>query len=230
MAKLIVVAKSRKSPGTCNKCGTVIEAGQPYRHWTHWRGRKNCRCMACPAPRASELADSDKIGRVYAAAEAIEDAIAGWDRDSLDDIKTPVEDAMEQVREVAGEYEESASNMEDAFQGGSPQIDALQEKSQHLEGVADDIDGVISDFEEFDAENVDDIDDISLAEELEGWGAWAAEGVDAEADEEAVKAFITQHRDEIDDLREQRIADAKEEWADNIVSALEEFTSIEVEG
>ena len=54
------------------------------------------------------------------------------------------------VREVASEYGESADNMEQAFTGGSSQIDEIREKQEALDGWADEIEQAASEFEDWD--------------------------------------------------------------------------------
>ena len=75
MPRVNSVEKARKSPGTCPKCSKKIEKGASYIHWKFRYGGKRIRCTICPRPRQSELTNSDKLSRCYAAGEASSDAI-----------------------------------------------------------------------------------------------------------------------------------------------------------
>lgn len=239
MPRVETVQKARKSPGKCGKCGEEIPAGAPYRHWKFRFGGKHIRCMksAC-GPRSSDLTGSDKLSRVYAAGESIEDALAAFDQDDdADSLRQAMEEAAEQVREVAEEYRESASNMESAFSGGSPQIDELNEKADNLESKADDIESAAGDlvgFEDWcrDEDVVDPDDDDAVAESLREEaeedaaaapgqeGEETSPGADAD-DEEKLEAHRAKLREAFDEKRE--------EWREEQRSKVEEFTSIDVE-
>ena len=93
MARVKTVQKCRKDQAPCGKCGKPIPKGSPYRHFAPgFRARKRVRCMALAcSPRPSELTGSDKISRCYAAQENVEDAITGWDRETLSDLVEALE-------------------------------------------------------------------------------------------------------------------------------------------
>lgn len=176
----ITTVKHSLTELTCGKCGDKIRAsrdeqqdvvdkrtgkkkrkkvrvlGDSYRWIKFNRGPKRIRCMkpAC-AFRASDMTTSDKLSRVYGAQETAEEAIAGWDpAEGIDDLKQALEDLATEIREVSDEYEESASNMEQAFPSGSSQIDEIREKSENLAAWADEIEAV--DLEEWDGPEDDD--------------------------------------------------------------------------
>lgn len=126
---------------------TVRVLGDPYR-WIKFQKRpRNVRCMAAAcAFKRSDLTTSEKLGRLYDAQDAAEDAIAAWSGEA-DDLKTILSDLASEVREVSQEYNESADNIENSFPGGSPTIDDCREKAEQLESWADEIEEV--DFDEW---------------------------------------------------------------------------------
>lgn len=204
MARVTSVAKARKSPGSCAKCNKKIEPGQPYIWWKFRYGGKIKRCTNCPRPRVSELIASDKLSRVCAAGESIEDALAEFDKTGeLEDLKSAAESAAEELREVAQEYRDSADNVESGMNNRMPICDELEEKADNLESKADEIESAASDLEEFDED--------AAREEAEGELDEFKEG-DREA---KIKELI---------------AEKRQDWIERIRGEIEEFTDIEVEG
>lgn len=120
----------------CGRCGSVIQPGQKYFHWSFRYGGSHVRCEK-HYPRPSELTES-KLSSAYSAREEIEDAQiqAGNDYD-LDAMLEAMDSAKGTVEECKGEYEESISNMESAFPSGSSKIDEMQEKVDALEEFED---------------------------------------------------------------------------------------------
>lgn len=164
--RVISVDKAQKPQGTCGKCGTEIPAGSPYR-WAKGRysGRKvRCNRYECRF-RPSELTGSDKKSRVFQANEQVEDAIVLFrDGGDLEDLKSAVEGAASDLNEVAGEYRDSASNMEQTFTGGSPMIDECNEKADEIEALAQECEGFQPD--EFQEDEVEQ-EEGETAEEYE---------------------------------------------------------------
>jgi len=110
------VKHARGSPGPCEKCVKPIPKGAAYK-WIKGRfGPKRVRCDACPDWRLSEKTGSDKLSRLYAARESVEDALAAWDRDSgdVEDLRSALESAAGEASDVAEEYREAASSWNDA--------------------------------------------------------------------------------------------------------------------
>lgn len=154
MPRVNYVKKARKAQGTCSGCGNKIEKGDEYK-WIKFRyGGKRKRCGTCRF-RPSDLTNSDKLSRVYAAQEAAEDAIADWDGQDHTDLQSALEEAASQIREVAEEYQESCDNIRDSF-SESATADECEEKAQELESWADSLEDV--DFEDWEAEEEDEDD------------------------------------------------------------------------
>lgn len=149
MPRVTTVKKARKAQGSCGRCGDALPKGSAYRWWKFRYGGKRKRCMkpSC-APRGSDLTSSDKLSRVYAAQENLEDAIAEWDRESVHDLQAAAEAAAEEIREVAQEYQDSADSIRESF-SESPTADECEERAQELEDWADEIESAASDMEEF---------------------------------------------------------------------------------
>lgn len=132
--KIETVQKSRKAQGKCTKCGDELPAGTGYLYWyPGFRSKyKIVRCLKSECyPRPSER-ETSKAAGIYAAQESFEDNVGSLD--SPDDIEAAVQDVAEAVREVADEYEEALS----AWENGNEQ---LQEKVDHYQSQADELDG-----------------------------------------------------------------------------------------
>jgi hypothetical protein len=153
------VAKCRKSPGDCGKCGKTIEVGQPYRWVQAKYSSKRFRCedSACSF-RQSELVSSDKLSRVYGAQEQLEDFVNGWDGSDLQELKDACEECASELKDVAQEYSESADNIRNTI-SESPTADECEEKSQNIEGWADEIESAGESLEEFEGEDEDESED-----------------------------------------------------------------------
>lgn len=139
-AKLNVVKSARKDQGKCSKCEKKIPKGSPYVWWTvGFRSRyKHKRCGACPRPKASERESNSSVAILLSANEAFEDALAA--ATSIEDVKTAVSDAAEGVRDALSDWEEKKSNLEQAFQNGSPAIEEIEEHMSNAEALAEALD------------------------------------------------------------------------------------------
>jgi hypothetical protein len=211
MARVTAVKVAKKSPGSCRKCGKEIPAGAPYIWWSFRYGGKRVRCCACPRPRPSDLTNNDKLSRCYAAGEAIDDAVAKFLNDfDADGLRSSMEEAASDVREVADEYRESAENIESGFNGNRvPLCDEMEEKADNLDSKADEIESAASDIEDFD-------EDRAKEEAEEEAGEEVAEG---QKDDTAIATRA-----------EEILKDKKDEWAQEQASKAEEFTDISPEG
>jgi len=104
-------------------------------------GGKRIRCTACPF-RDSDLTTSEKLGRVYDARDTARDAISQWDGEDLQDLRAAIEDCVNEVREVADEYNESADNIEQSFPNGNPTSEDCREKADELSSWCDEMESV----------------------------------------------------------------------------------------
>lgn len=169
-ASVHTVKKCRKSPGECGRCGKKIKKGEPYIHWKFRYGGKRIRCLECPRPRYSELIFSGKLSAIEAAREGIQDAIEAFrgDHDS-DSLRSALETAAEDVRQVAEEYRESAQNIEDGFGHSTQQCDDLNERADAVEAGADQIESAAGDLEDFEEEVEEGETEEAKAKRKEEW-------------------------------------------------------------
>lgn len=215
--KVTAVDKTQPLPNrVCEKCRTEITVGSPYK-WIQpksgpYGGRKRFRCAACPTWRQSETTSSGALAALYGAQEAADDALADWDREDVDTLRTILTDAAEGAREAASVYRESAENMESGFGHATAISDELNEKADALDSEADDIEYVDIDEFEFDEDTArDEAETDARAEyvaELADNGAVfdgdpaTHEAWDQDEYERRVEALIDEARDE-----------ARDEWA-----------------
>lgn len=128
----------------CGRCGQPIEPGQRYLYWQFRYGGKRTRHEACGRPRPSELTSSDKLSRLYAAQEGVEDFLAGeWAE--LADLAEALEAAASEARDVAAEYELAADAVDEHFPG-SYQVDEIRDKASEAEQWADELEGAASEI------------------------------------------------------------------------------------
>lgn len=171
MARVTYVQKARKAPGIC-RCGKKIEAGDSYFWWQNYRSPKQFRCSE-HRPRPSEYATtSDKLSRLYAAQENVEDALVAMlgDPDDASDIAQALRDAAETAREVGDEYRESADNIEDGFGTRTSQCDELEEKGDNCDSWADELESAADDLDTLSAD-----DYMKSCDECDGQGEVAKE-------------------------------------------------------
>lgn len=174
MARVHTVKKAQKSKFArlCATCRKEIVPGDSYRYADLKTGPTSgftrYWCSGC-TPRASQLTSNDRLSRLYAANESVSDVLAGaWEFASLAEA---LSSAADEAREVGEEYEESASNMEEYFQGSSQVdeirekgeactewADALQEAANDIENLSEDECGQCGEKEEADAHNEDSED------------------------------------------------------------------------
>ena len=134
VARVTTVTKSRKDQGKCGRCGKELPAGTGYLYWMpYFRSNyKAVRCLdtACYPPPSER--ESSKAATIYAAQESF-DANVG-ELSTKDDIEAAVQEVADAVTEVKDEYDEALSNWEHGNE-------ALQEKVDHYESQADELDG-----------------------------------------------------------------------------------------
>lgn len=155
MARVSYVKKARASKFTrrCKRCGHVIEAGEAYKYADLKTGpTSGYTIYFCSEhnARQSDLTSNDRLSRLYAAQESVEDVLSGdWDFASL---ASALESAADEAESVAEEYEESASNMEEYFQG-SYQVDEIREKGEACTEWAQELRDAAQEIEQMTDEN-----------------------------------------------------------------------------
>lgn len=153
MPRINTVKKARKAQGSCSKCGKVIAVGDAYKWIKPRYGAKRVACSGCSFSD-SDLTSSEKLGQVYDARDEADELVSDWDGQDVEELRGYLQDAAEQIREVATEYQESADAIMDNFPSGNPTSEQCEENASELESYAD----ALEDFEpesfEFDETNV----------------------------------------------------------------------------
>lgn len=158
---------------TCDGCGKEILVGQPYKHVTPksgpYGGRKRTRCGTCPAWQVWELSQSLSART----AEIMHNAHEAFGEPETTEAVTEVlSNVADEIRSLAEEKRESASNIEDGFGHPTSASEELNEIADQLESWADDVEN--ADIPDFPEPEEDD------CEECEGTGRVDTEDADAE--------------------------------------------------
>lgn len=159
MPRVHYVKKARKA-------NRVAQPGESY-YW--WKFRYGGKQLSKTYPRASQLTQSDKLSRIYAAQEAVQDN--GQPPTDARDYDTPEalaealneafsvwESAIAELNEVADEYDESADNKEEYFPGTGDEIrekaeavrssaEEAETRAEEISQAADELDGYADQFE-----------------------------------------------------------------------------------
>ncbi len=177
----------------CDKCGTEIEPGQPYK-WIKpksgpYGGRLMVRCGTCPVWQVWEYNHSlsSQLARIAYEAEESFDAEAPETADAVTDILST---AAEEIRNLAEEKRDSASNIEEGFGHPTSSSEELEEIADSLESWADEVEQAdvpeAPDEDEYtdhefdpdqdgenclveDCERSEDEHDVTYEEALENW-------------------------------------------------------------
>lgn len=157
--KLTVEDRSKpKPPYTCDHCREEIKVGTPYKHISPksgpYGGRKLTRHESCPTWMRWEYSSS-MSARLEQISHYFWNAVAQVD--SPDDVQAALDDAADEIRSLAEEKRESASNIEEGF--GHP-----TEKSEELEQVADDLEAWADDVSSADIPDLPEPEDQECEE------------------------------------------------------------------
>jgi len=131
MTKVYFVKASRKDHPE------GIKKGESYYRWSFRVGGTH---RSKTYPRPSQLTASDKLSRLYAAQESVQDACEAKDS-NVADLELAVEQAIAEVMDVAEEYRCSAEIIRESF-SESPTADACDEKADAAESYASDLEAV----------------------------------------------------------------------------------------
>lgn len=124
----------------CDRCRAEIKPGDPYK-WIAPRsgpygGRKMYRCGKCPAWHVWEYSSSLSAQLAQVSHEF---GLALNGVESEDDVQSALDEAADQIREIAGAKRESAQNIEDGFGHATYQSDDLNSLADDLESWADEV-------------------------------------------------------------------------------------------
>lgn len=149
--KVTVSDKTKPLPNRiCGKCQTEIKVGDPYKHISPksgpYGGRTLYRCAACPSWQIWDYSSS-------LAARTAKISNDAWEQidnaETVDDVQSVLSATAEEIRGLAEEKREGASNIESGF--GHP-----TEKSEELEQIADDLDSWADEIEQADVPETDE--------------------------------------------------------------------------
>lgn len=133
MPRINHVKKCRKDQGRCSGCGKDIPIGSAYKWFAKRFGPRYKFHSGCNI-RPSQLSGS-KYAVIY---DAIEDGEEEIDKATNgDELKDVLQTVADMAREVAEEYEESYSNMEEQFPSGCPVMEQIEEYKDECEQFAD---------------------------------------------------------------------------------------------
>lgn len=136
------VNAARKPAGTCLGCREPVQVGQGYSWCKPRYGGRRVRHATCLPFRPSETTSNAKIGALLDL-QVDQEPQFEWDPEApmSDDIEIECrswqEDTAAAIREVAGEFEEAASNLEDGFGHETSQSTELREQGESVEEWAD---------------------------------------------------------------------------------------------
>lgn len=140
--KITEVKKATRTQGICRRCKKQIKKGMPYKWVAPYRLPKRIWCADCQ-PLRSELTGSERLSRVYAASEAIDDAT------TMDTLQQALRDAVDTANEVRDEYNDSHGEMPDSLQN-SERGEEMLERASSLESWADILQVAVDDVEALD--------------------------------------------------------------------------------
>ena len=131
MAKInrVKCRKERK----CSKCGELIHVGEEYLRGEPFRRPAICRHVKCGL-YPWELSSSEYVQTVGRLQDCLTEDYDLTSEDCIEDIKTAVEELMEQLQE-------NYDNMPEGLQYGDTGM-LLEERIDALDGVIGDLDGI----------------------------------------------------------------------------------------
>lgn len=183
-----------------------IKVGQPYK-WIEPSGQRvRNRHESCPTWNVWDYSSS-----LSARIAQIQDGGPDDDFDSVEDAQAWAEGKAQEIRDLAEEKRESASNIEEGFGHETYQSEELNQTADDLDQWADDIEGV--DLPEYPEAEEDECEDC------EGTGSITQDGAD---DEEQCPTCEGSGRTTADEPTEEQVEEWREAVRDALQSALDE--------
>jgi hypothetical protein len=147
MARVHYVKKARKA-------NPVAKKGEPY-YW--WKNRTPGRAAGVKRysktqPRPSQVTASEFLSSCLAAQEDFEAGTSITKELTKDDAAAACRTAAEAYREIASSCEDKYGNLEQAFPGGCPTMELLEQRRDACETLADTLDGAADDIEALEEE------------------------------------------------------------------------------
>lgn len=145
----------------CDRDGTEIKPGDPYKHMSIKTGprssRKLVRCDKCPVWHVWEYSNS-LAARVAQAQHDFSTALEA-DFGDVEEVEEAKSTFVEAIRELAGEKQEAADSIESGFGHETTQSGELREQGESLESWADDIESTdVPELPDPEDQNCDDCD------------------------------------------------------------------------
>ncbi len=148
-----------------------IKKGDTYYSWQFYTGPVH---RSLKYPRPSQLTGSEKKATALAAYEDLQDAIAA--ATTPEDVKSALEQASSDAQDAIDQYEESISNLEEAFPGGCPNLDQANEERDAIQEFLDACDEAASEVENLDYNDYQVKDDVDPEKGGIGWDDLTEEG------------------------------------------------------
>lgn len=171
MPRVHRVKKARKD-------NPAVKKGQPY-YW--WKFRYGGKRYSTTYPRRSQLTQSDKLSRIYAAEETVEDAQRLYEERhsghgggfavDVGELLGALDEAADELEDVGEEYRDNIYNMPEGLQQGDV-ANQMEEKADACEAAAescreakDNLEDVEDQFQEFNVTKTDGEDPYELVYE-----------------------------------------------------------------
>lgn len=201
-------------PEVCDRDGTVILPGMPYK-WIEPRsgpygGRRMIRCASCPDWQPWEYSSSLNA-QLALVSHNFQTAIDT--AESAEDVEAALEEAAGEIEEIADAKDESADNIESGFQHETEQSQELRQTGEDLRSWADEIrNSQVPDFpdaEDAECEGCDGTCKQVLLKPDGGWEPWRPGTYAPEIVRECGECKGTGHPEEVTDQQ-------MDDWRDEV--------------
>lgn len=180
MARVHHVMKARKD-------NPVVKKGEPY-YW--WKFRYGGKLYSATPPRSSQLTQSEFLGGMYAALEALEDfslsieAQKAWESNPHDpsgwkeELASAIDEAAEEIRRLGEECADRRESMPEQLQD-APTGEMLGERAEMTESMADELESTKDEVEAWELEDNVDSDGKLTCDEDSPWDDLFQQAVNA---------------------------------------------------
>ncbi len=148
-----------------------ITKGQTYYAWQFYTGPVH-RSPTYPKP--SQLTGSEKKAAALRAYEDLQDAINA--ATTPEDVRLACEQAASDAQDAIDQYEESISNLEEAFPGGCPNLDQANEDRDAIQEFLDACEEAVSEIEGLDHNDYETKEGIDPEKTAVGWDELTEDG------------------------------------------------------
>jgi hypothetical protein len=148
-----------------------IKKGDTYYSWQFYTGPVH---RSATYPKPSQLTGSEKKAAALRAYEDLQAAVAA--ATTPEDVKSALEQASADAQDAIDMYEESISNLEEAFPGGCPNLDTANDERDAVQEFLDACDSAASDVEGLDYVDYQAKDGVDPEKGGIGWDDLTEEG------------------------------------------------------